>query len=58
MASEPLSHTSNCKREAGVGVFWVEQVFFPKKAVFRCWYSQARWPAGRRQRGRVVGILQ
>lgn len=27
MPSEPLSHTSNCKQEAKVGAFWVEQVF-------------------------------
>lgn len=38
MASEPLSHTSNCKQEARVGVF------FPQKVVFRCWPSKtANW---------------
>lgn len=37
MPSEPLSHTSNCKQQAKVGAFWIEQVFPSQRAAFRCW---------------------
>lgn len=37
MASEPLSHTSNCKQEAKVGAYWIEKVFPSQRAVFRRW---------------------
>lgn len=37
MPSNPLSHTSNCKQQAKVGAFRIEQVLPFQRAALRCW---------------------